>query len=239
MSIEFNIYCDESCHLENDHQVSMVLGAVWCPKNTVKSISLKISEIRTKHHIPLNMEIKWGKVSPSKLGFYLDLIEYFFKETDLHFRCLVVPDKSILKHEKFSQDHDTWYYKMYFNMLKQIFDPKNEYQIYVDVKDTLGSKKIAKLHEVLCNDIYDFDRKIIKKIQLVRSHEVAILQIADLLIGAISFTNRNLDEGAQSSSAKKAILKRVRELSGHKLRQSTLLKEDKFNVFIWHPRECL
>ena len=31
MSDTFNVYCDESCHLENDHQKVMVLGAVWCP----------------------------------------------------------------------------------------------------------------------------------------------------------------------------------------------------------------
>jgi hypothetical protein len=27
----FNVYCDESCHLEHDRQQAMVLGAVWCP----------------------------------------------------------------------------------------------------------------------------------------------------------------------------------------------------------------
>lgn len=32
MSEFFNIYCDESCHLENDGQKSMVLGAVSCPR---------------------------------------------------------------------------------------------------------------------------------------------------------------------------------------------------------------
>ncbi len=31
MSDIFNVYCDESCHLENDHRKVMVLGAVWCP----------------------------------------------------------------------------------------------------------------------------------------------------------------------------------------------------------------
>ncbi|NHQ60865.1 DUF3800 domain-containing protein [Chlorobium sp. BLA1] len=31
MSEIFNIYCDESCHLENDRHKAMVLGAVWCP----------------------------------------------------------------------------------------------------------------------------------------------------------------------------------------------------------------
>ncbi len=33
MREEFNIYCDESCHLENDLQKAMVLGAVWCSKD--------------------------------------------------------------------------------------------------------------------------------------------------------------------------------------------------------------
>ncbi len=28
MSQVFNIYCDESCHLENDRQKAMVLGAI-------------------------------------------------------------------------------------------------------------------------------------------------------------------------------------------------------------------
>ena len=27
----YNIYCDESCHLEHDHLGVMALGAVWCP----------------------------------------------------------------------------------------------------------------------------------------------------------------------------------------------------------------
>jgi hypothetical protein len=31
MSDIFTVSCDESCHLENDHQKVMVLGEVWCP----------------------------------------------------------------------------------------------------------------------------------------------------------------------------------------------------------------
>ena len=27
----YNVYYDESCHLEHDRQKAMVLGAVWCP----------------------------------------------------------------------------------------------------------------------------------------------------------------------------------------------------------------
>ncbi|MCL0066152.1 DUF3800 domain-containing protein, partial [Dehalococcoidia bacterium] len=31
MTPTYNIYCDESYHLEHDHQEIMVLGALWCP----------------------------------------------------------------------------------------------------------------------------------------------------------------------------------------------------------------
>ncbi len=30
MKTTVNIYCDESCHLPNDGQRAMVLGALWC-----------------------------------------------------------------------------------------------------------------------------------------------------------------------------------------------------------------
>lgn len=32
ISETFNIYCDEFCHLKNDGQKAIVLGAVWCPE---------------------------------------------------------------------------------------------------------------------------------------------------------------------------------------------------------------
>lgn len=40
MSETFNLYCDESCHLENDHQKVMVLGAVWCPLEKAGEIAV-------------------------------------------------------------------------------------------------------------------------------------------------------------------------------------------------------
>lgn len=50
-----------------------------------------------------------------------------------------------------------------------------------------------KLEEVLRNDKYDFSKEIIKKVQQVRSHEVEILQLTDLLIGATAYSNRGLE----------------------------------------------
>lgn len=228
----FNLYCDESCHLENDGQKAMVLGAVWSPESKRREIDTRLREIKTKHRVKPGFEAKWTKVSSSKIDLYMDLIDYFFDDDDLYFRALVIPDKSILNHKGFEQSHDDWHYKMYFTMLKTIFHPASQYRVYIDIKDTWGHKKVENLHEVLCNSSYDFSKNIIARVQQIRSHESEQIQITDLLIGALSYLHRELD----SSTAKTLLLERIKKRSGYKLTSNTLLRELKFNLLIWEPK---
>ena len=92
-----------------------------------------------------------------------------------------------------------------------------------------SQKKVEKLHEVLCNNHYDFNRQIIRNVQQVRSHEVELLTVADLLIGAVSYINRGLNQ----SEAKLKLIERIKERSGYSLTSSTLYREPKFNLFVW------
>jgi len=231
--MEYNIYCDESCHLEHDGQNVMLLGAVWCPLEQVKAALTAIREIKARFGFKRGFEVKWTKVSPAKVGFYLDLIDYFFENDNLHFRALIASEKDKLDHVLFNQDHDMWYYKMYFDMLKVILSPQDVYSIYVDMKDTRGSSKLHKLHEVLSNNMYDFQRTIIRRIQIVRSHEIELMQLTDLLVGAICYVNR----GLKGSRAKDSLVKRIQDRTGYNLTQSTLLREEKVNLFRWCPRD--
>jgi hypothetical protein len=234
MSETFNIYCDESCHLEHDRQTAMVLGAIWCPLDKTREIALRIREIKHKHSMAPGFEVKWTKVSPGKKQFYLDLLDYFFDDDDLHFRGLVVPDKAKLKHWAFpEQDHDAWYYKMYFEMLKVILSPKDQYRIYLDIKDTHGAEKVKKLHDVLSNNLYDFSREIVERVQLVHSHEIEQLQLADLLLGAVSYLSRDL----HSNAGKQALVDRMKQRSGYSLTKTTLLREEKVNLLRWQAQE--
>ena len=230
--MEYNIYCDESCHLENDGINAMVLGAIWCAKEKKQEISKRIREIKADFGLSPEFEIKWNKVSPAQKDFYLRLIDYYFDDGDIHFRALIVSDKSVLNHEWFNQTHDEFYYKMYFSLLRVIFTPSNRYNIYIDIKDTRSQRKVEKLTEVLRSSHYDFDKKIINHVQQIRSHEVELLPLADLLIGAIGYHCR----GLQSNSAKLALVKRIRERSGYSLSNSTLFREDKLNLFFWKSR---
>lgn len=227
----YNIYCDESCHLEHDHEPVMVLGAVSCPSAITLSVAQRIRAIKAKHDIAPHAEIKWVKVSPSKSALYDDLITYFFSTTELTFRGLVVPDKSILRHEQYRQTHDDWYYKMYYHLLQTILDADNQYNIYIDIKDTRGTEKVQKLWQVLCSSKRDHAREVVRRVQQIRSHEAELLQLADLFIGALAYHNR----GLQTSRAKIDVICRLQEVSGYSLKRNTPLRERKFNLFFWNP----
>lgn len=228
MSGTFNLYCDESCHLPNDGQPLMVLGVVSCPREKSAEVARRLREIKHDHGMLRGFEVKWNKVSQAKEAFYRAWIDYFFDDDDLTFRA-VVADKSDLRHQAFDQDHDTWYYKMMFLLLGRMMAPESAYRIYLDKKDTRSAQKVSKLHEVLCNNVYDFDRKVVERVQVIQSHESEQLQLADLLLGAIGYKNRKL----VSSQGKTALLSRISERSGYSLTRSTLLRETKFNLFHW------
>ncbi len=237
--MHYNVYCDESCHLENDGINVMVLGSIWCPKTKLKEINSRIVEIKTKSHISKTNELKWTKVSPAGLEVYENIINYFFDDDDLHFRALIVPDKSKLNHKMFNQTHDEWYYKMYFDMLKVIFNPSDTYEVYIDIKDSHSFQKAQKLREVCCNSLYDFSKRVIKQLQPIRSDEVQIMQIVDLLIGAIAYENRIFPDDFVKSPAKQALIDLIKRRSRYSMRRTTLLREDKFNLFFWDARDTI
>lgn len=232
MSKIHNIYCDESCHLEHDRQPAMVLGAVWCPASQRASVARAIRALKHQHGLAPELEIKWTKISPAKLDFYLALIDLFFSDPRLHFRGIVIPDKSKLNHSAFDQSHDDFYYKMYFQLLKVIFESGNCYRVYLDIKDTHSQQKVVRLHDYLANAQYDFDKEMVERIQQVHSSGIEPLQLTDVLIGALSYLHR----GLQTSLAKQAVIERIKAKSGFSLKRSTLPSEKKLNVFVWTPQ---
>jgi hypothetical protein len=232
MATPYNVYCDESCHLENDGQPIMVLGAIWCPQAEVHRLGAELREIKTRHKA--RGEWKWSKTSKSRLPFYLEVIDWFLANSSLNYRGVVVLNKQSLNHIDFNNgDHDLFYYKMQFSLLNKILSPDCSYKIYLDIKDTRSRLKLKQLRKVLCNNVYDFTSDMIGHIQNIHSHEAELMQVADYLTGALAYRHRNL----QTNSAKLAVLKHIEEKWGRCLSFSTPLQEQKLNIFLFSPRE--
>lgn len=231
---EINIYCDESNHLETDGR-PMVLGALHCPRSKTVAANRRIREIKREHILNDDFEIKWTKVSQKHFSFYIDVLNYFFDTDHLGIR-VVVADKSHLNHEKFRQSHDDWYSKMYFQLLTKMISSENRYKICLDIKDTLGKARVQKLRDVLCNKEFDFKREIIEEIREVHSHQVQMVQVIDLIIGAIQFNLCSTDKGKENK-AKRAIVDHIKKRTQKSLEVQTLPSEFKFNLFFWNSTE--
>lgn len=228
-----NIYCDESCHLQKDLSDIMVLGSVYCDSNNKNKINNDIRDIKIKHGLSSWFEIKWTKISSTKIDFYKEIVDYFF-ENEIYFRAVIAKNKKNLNHELYNNgSYDLWYYKMYYILLDAIINPNDEYRIFIDIKDTKGGPRIDKLHEVLCNNIYDFKKEVIKDIKQINSKESEILQVADLFIGSLSYYNRNIMD---IENGKKQLIEYIMERYSIKMSTKTKKYEKKFNIFIWNPR---
>lgn len=231
MSGFYNIYCDESCHLENDREPVMLLGAVWCPKPEAGALAAELRALKQQHNA--KGELKWTKVSKSRMAFYEAVVDWFFARADLHFRAVVVQHKERLNHQQFNKgSHDAFYYKMYFSLLNKILSPDQKYNIYLDIKDTRGRQRLKLLREVLCNNVHDFTSEMIEHIQNVHSRELELMQVADLLLGAVAYRHR----GKTGSPEKLALVQRIEKLHRRDLLHSTSLSEQKLNLFLFTPR---
>jgi hypothetical protein len=217
MSKTFNIYCDESCHIEHDHKKFMFLGSVSSAYNQVKLHTEQIKQLKKKHNF--YAEIKWTSVSNSKLRFYLDLVDYFFA-TDLKFRAIGI-EKSKIKCEDFGSTYDDFYYKMYYYLLNKNIDTLYNYNVFLDVKDTLSAYKVNKL-----KDILNVKYGVFRNIQNIRSEESLLLQLADFLMGAVSYSN---NDELKANAAKVLVIEKIRHHAALDLSATNYSK--KLNLF--------
>ena len=231
-SNEYNLYCDESCYMENDHKKYMIVGTIKCPKKSRKQICNDIRNIKEKYNINKYQELKWIKISKPTEDLYKEIIDYFFSCSQLSFRCVIV-DKTKLNHDKYNQTHNDFYYKLYYQLLIRGIVPNKGNYIYLDIKDTKNTIRIKKLTECLSNGTYDFEEKFIKNIQSINSKDSELLQLADIIIGAIGFIKRKENTKKNYSIAKENVAKEIKIKSGYNFEKSTFLSEEKFNIFIW------
>lgn len=217
MSKTFNFYCDESTHLQNDKEPFMIIAYISSAYNQLEQHKLHLKMLKAKHQI--KGECKWSKVSESKYHYYADLIDYFFS-TDMNFRAVIVK-KSQIDENRTDFTYNDFYFRMYYQLLHHKINLEYNYNIYFDVKDTTSNKKLLKL-----KDILKWNASI-RSFQFIKSHESSLMQLADLLMGAINYKLRKYNQVI----AKNKLIERIEKHSKVSLHNSTPKNSDKFNLF--------
>jgi len=227
---KYKIFCDESNHLSSDTSNLMVIGGISCPTSEVEYVNRYIKHLKHKHNA--NNELKWTKLNNNKKEFYRELLEFFFSRVDTKFNAQVVINKSNLNHDRYNDgEADKFYYKMYYYALLPFLVVDEDFNIFIDYKDTKGGQRAKKLNEVIHNTFYG---NINCEFTIIHSHESQIMQLADIMIGAISYKNR--EDIEKKSEIKNFIIGTIEELNGASLDISSPEWEEKFRIFRFVPR---
>lgn len=227
---EFNLYCDESRHTSDPADNYAVIGAICCPRAKKRELVHSIHRLRAVHRT--QGEMGWSRVSPNKLEFYLAVQELFLRSPDLSFRCLVV-DKRRLDHDRFNHgDVELGFYKLYYQLLVHWLAPGSAYRIYLDWQQNCERGRFVTLRTILATKLSG--RARVESLEPVESHAVELVQLTDLLIGAVGYAWN----GRTGSNAKLQFCQRLAEGLGKvSMKFATGPAEEKFNVFNWVGRQ--
>lgn len=232
-----HLYCDESCHLPHDRAPFLLLGLLGCPAERVRTAHEQLSTIWERHALPKHFEVKWTKVSPAKIDFYCAVTEWFFASEGITFRALALPDKQRLYATLPVETRDELYYRLYYQLLRGAIEQENRYRVFLDLKDTRGSEKLANLTGILRADADDPYGRSVENLQHIHSHEVKLLQICDLILGAINFARRPKKDA--ESPAKRKLVRLIEERLGYPLTGDSPPGADKFALTTWHDPDAL
>ncbi len=225
--MKFEVYCDEAYPdlftSKNPNAHYLMIGSLWLPSELRLELKEKIKGIRAKHNAW--GEIKWSKISASKLLFYFELIDLFaFYGTDMRFRCIAV-EREHVNLQFHNQDGELGFYKFYYQLLHHWIQDFNEYDIYCDVKKNRDPLRLHTLKKYL--DASNISSTI-KNIQSLPSRQLVLIQFCDFLLGAASSRMNNT---LRVGSAKEAVVQYLEKSLGVEKLIKTVRDEQKFNVF--------
>lgn len=225
--MKFEVYCDE---VQPDLFTSkkpraqfLMIGALWLPGSLREEAKGKVAALRQQYAI--HGEMKWRKISPAAQSFYEEIIDLFFAYgSDLRFRCIAVDHAKIDMPKFHGGDGELGFYKFYYQLLHTWILDFNEYVFFCDLKTNRSPTRLAELRKVLANANISAE---IVNVQPLPSGQLVLMQICDILLGAVS---SRLNGIGPASPAKLAIVERIEARLGRKL-GPTWKGEEKFNVF--------
>lgn len=235
--IKLDIHCDESS--QTQHRF-IVIGALCCRSDITPAFTELIDETIAPHGG--TSELKWGKIKRKNLPMYEAVMGDVFKAIAkrlLSYHCLVI-DSSKANHAAFNDgDREIGFNKYLFTLLYKFARVyRSNTHFFVDLDDRTTQHTPEKMRSML-NARVAREMKLgyspYRSVRFVTSHKSRMIQVADVLTGAVAYhTNRNYLR-RDASDHKKAFAEHVRKLSGlGSLGIATSYSAAQRGIDIWH-----
>jgi hypothetical protein len=230
-----HLYCDESRHLPHDREPFMLLGLVACPADKTRPYHLELRALCSEHGLTGDYVMKWTHVRPGKLAFYQAVLAWFLAKEDLSFRALLLPDKAKVFEHLPEGSQDMAYYRLYTELLRGGMEPGGRYRAFLDQKDTRGGEKVRQLESLMRCHANDRGGEIMLGLQQIQSHEARLLQLADVLLGAVGSAHSTLP----LPTAKQILISQLADAIGSPLSLDTAAFSPKLAIATYRDFDSL
>jgi Protein of unknown function (DUF3800) len=236
--MRYHIYADESRQCKDRF---MVLGGLIVEGGNVPGFEATMAKFR--HKTRMFAELKWSKVTNQKFEEYRLFLSYFFSLLSvgqLHFHCLIV-DTHLTDHRKFNQgDKEIGFYKFYYQLLLHCFGKRycrkgEDDRLILHLDHRTTRYKLGTLKTVLNNGMkkkFRIDTQPFQSIEPKNSKESELIQINDIVLGAIGFQKNGyqlLPDTRQSTKDLAAFI--AREAGIRNLGDDTRLGNHHFTIW--------
>jgi len=236
------IYCDESRQTADRY---MVIGGLIATRENEVSFAQAMSLYRQSNK--MWAELKWTKVSDQKLKEYLALVDLFFSVNQaFHFKVIVVDTQEIDNRRYNKSDAELGFYKLMYQFLLHSFgaylQPEDKCIIFLDERTT-KRYKLSTLCVILNNGLrkkYGLSDNPVRNIQPVESGKSDLIQIADVLMGAIGYEMNGAHTRTGAKRSKILLAEHIARKAGLlNLQQQTPRSYRHFSIWHFHFREYL
>jgi hypothetical protein len=225
----------------------LVIGSIWIHDEALLELESKFTPILDTH-FQNRRELKWTKISRTKLAGYLGFLDAFTTTLGARFRCIVL-DTHKIDHTKFNQgDANTGYYKFVYQLIcqnihkdRKLFGVQDKYLVFHDiVSSTIRQQtSLTELKRILNNSsklVTDFNSlNPVRDIQPLDSKSSLPLQLTDILTGAVRHAFEMQGDYSDSSPAKRVVIEHAQDQLGIKnIGSATSYGREKFNIWEFH-----
>lgn len=232
------VFCDES---RQAAERFMVLGGIVIPKTLLQVFNDSMALFRDQQR--MHAELKWQKVSNQKLSEYRCFVDHFFalnNSKQAYFNSLIVDSHQVHNHEFNQGSREVGFYKFYYQLLLHCFghklcshDPGAKIHVIMDHRTT--SYRLEDLRQILNNGMksrYGISTRPFITVEPRDSKESEVLQINDILLGAVGFQKNGLHLIAGSRPAKIELANYIAKEAGlPNLKESTPRSQKRFTIW--------
>lgn len=225
---DYEIYCDESrpelfvAGPTSTITAHAAIGSVWLAAELRDSLKESVSQLRSTHGIW--GEVKWTKVGTRSFTFYRDLVDLLLLDPNIRFRAIVIEAHKLDLARFHQADAELGFYKFYYQVLHHWTVEGSTARVFCDAKVNRDLGRLQTLERVLNRK---FDTPCVESIHSVESRESVIVQLCDVLLGAVQ---AKFNKSIVSSQAKIDLLTHIEKRIGHPV-AATFQSERQFNVF--------